>query len=324
MKSRNVRLLAAAVLGALAAAAGWTAAEYQRDITRARNRVSSGSRVLTTPCGAIEYAEMGKGPVILSVHGAGGGFDQGLAIAAPFVSRGYRVIAMSRFGYLHTPVPAHASIALQADAHACLLDALGIRSAAVLGVSAGAPSSLEFALRYPERCTALVLIVPGWYPSPEAAKRLAPLAEFVFSQVLRSDFLYWAMNRFLPALSERMVLGTPPEVVAAASASERARVASVLEIISPLSQRQEGLSLEVRFTIERLSKPLETISAPTLTISTEDDLYRTYDNARFIAQHVAHGRFIGYPTGGHLFVGHNDEVLAAVEDFLGQTRSGGE
>jgi len=54
-----------------------------------------------------------------------------------------------------------ASPAAQADAHACLLDALNIIKVAVVGVSAGAPSSMQFALRYPERISSLVLIVPG-------------------------------------------------------------------------------------------------------------------------------------------------------------------
>jgi membrane protease YdiL (CAAX protease family) len=41
--------------------------------------------------------------------------------------------------YLGTPMPADASAAAQADAHVCLLDALGIAKAAVMGGSAGAP-----------------------------------------------------------------------------------------------------------------------------------------------------------------------------------------
>lgn len=57
-------------------------------------------------------------------------------------------------------MPPDASPAAQADAHACLLDALGIRQAAVLGASAGAPSAMQMAISHPERVSALILMVP--------------------------------------------------------------------------------------------------------------------------------------------------------------------
>ena len=224
---------------------------------------------------------------------------------------------MSRFGYLRTPAPPKPSITLQADAHACLLDALGIRTAAILGVSAGASSALEFAVRHPERCTALVLLVPGWYPpTMRNVKRLGPLETLVFNHFLQSDFLFWALTRFMPSLSERTVLGTPAAVVVAASPSEQARVAAFLAQISPVSRRQIGLSLEGRLTVEDLSNSLQSIIVPTLAISVEDDLYGTYGNAQFIACHVAHGHFIGYHAGGHMLVGHIDEVSLSVRSFL--------
>jgi len=311
------RIAAIGLLAALAAGSTWIAYQYHRDLVRARARAATGSRVITTPCGLIEYAEVGSGPVILAIHGAGGGFDQGLTLAGPLATNGYRVIAMSRFGYLRTPAPAHPSIALQADAHACLLDALGVKSAAVIGVSAGVPSALEFALRHPARCTALVLQVPGWYP-PERRSfgRLGPLEAVVFDQFLRSDFLFWALTRFMPSTSDRTVLGTPPAVVAAAGPSEQARVAMILRGILPVSERQVGLSLERQLTVEDLSKPLELIAAPTLAISAEDDLYSTYLNAEFIARHIPHTQFIGYHTGGHMLVGHRGEVISSVLAFL--------
>jgi pimeloyl-ACP methyl ester carboxylesterase len=224
---------------------------------------------------------------------------------------------MSRFGYLRTPAPPRPSIALQADAHACLIDALGIGTAAIIGASAGAPSALEFALRHPERCTALVLLVPGWYPPTQRNfKRLAAMEALVFDRFLRSDFLFWAFTRFMPSFSDRMVLGTPPAVVAAGSAEEQARVATFLREISPVSARQVGLSLEGQLTVEDLSNPLESIAAPTLAISTEDDLYNTYANAVFITRHILHSEFIGYHTGGHMLVGHDDEIISGVLTFL--------
>jgi 2-hydroxy-6-oxonona-2,4-dienedioate hydrolase len=95
---------------------------------------------------------------------------------------------MSRFGYLRTPVPERASIAAQADAHACLLDALEVRSATVLVFPRAPRPRWEFALRHGERCTHLVLLVPGWFPSPEAAPhRLGAVAQAVFERALRSS-----------------------------------------------------------------------------------------------------------------------------------------
>jgi len=42
---------------------------------------------------------LGEGPPVLIVHGAGGGYDQGLWVARDSVGEGFRIIAPSRFGY---------------------------------------------------------------------------------------------------------------------------------------------------------------------------------------------------------------------------------
>ena len=105
-------------------------------------------------------------------------------------------------------------------------------------------------------------------------------------------------------------------MIQAGSAIEQARVAAILRGISPVSQRQVGLSLEGQLTVETLSKPLESMSVPTLAISAEDDLYGTYQNARFIARYIPHCRFVGYRTGGHMLVAHNDELIATMIAFL--------
>jgi outer membrane protein, multidrug efflux system len=89
-----------------------------------------------------------------------------------------QVIAMSRFAYLRTPMPADASATAQADAHVCLMDALGISQAAVMGGSAGGPSALQMAIRYPDRVSALVLQVPLAYKPGRALARTARLRDF--------------------------------------------------------------------------------------------------------------------------------------------------
>ncbi len=296
---------------------------YRRDIRRARERISAGSRIVATPCGQIEYAVAGDGPPVLVVHGAGGGFDQGLLLSEPLVERGFRVIALSRFGYLRTPLPADASAEAQADAHACLLDALKIERAAVVGASAGAPSSMQFALRHPNRTCALVLLVPAAYPA-HIEKRLegstpkkAPAGTaFLFDTALRSDFLFWIASRLARGTVYRAILGTPPSVVENASAEERKRVAEVLEWILPVNLRRLGLLNDAAIIPSLPRYELERIAAPTLIFSLADDLYGTYEGARYSAEHIPRARFIGYPSGGHLWVGHQKEVMSEVAAFL--------
>ncbi len=135
---------------------------------------------------------------LLAVHGSGGGFDQGMAFAAPLATKGVRVIAMSRFGYLRTPMPADASAEAQADAFVCLLDALDIDTAAVMGGSAGALSALQMAIRHPDRVSALVLLVPlAWKPPTEAnsAEPMAPWIEAAMMSVNR-----WTLARISKAV----------------------------------------------------------------------------------------------------------------------------
>ncbi len=292
---------------------------YRRDIHQARERVSMGGQIVQTPCGPIEYALAGDGPPVLVVHGAGGGYDQGLEIGEPLVNSGFRVIAMSRFGYLRTPLPGDASASAQADAHACLLDALKISRAAVVGASAGAPSSMQFALRYPDRCGAMILLVPAAYaPRPGGAPPMQTPAgtEFLFDTALKSDFLFWAATRLARSTVTRAILATPPAVVENSSADEQARIGKVLERILPVSPRRLGLLNDAAVTSSLQRYELERIAIPTLVVSAADDLFGTFDGARYTAEHVPRARFIGYPTGGHLLVGRQKEVTSEMAAFL--------
>lgn len=292
---------------------------YRSDLRQATARIATGSELVDTPCGPIEYAVAGKGAPVLVVHGAGGGFDQGAAFGTALQRQGFRVIAMSRFGYLRTPLPDDASAAAQADAHACLLDALRIERAAVIGVSAGAPSSLQFALRHPQRTSALVLLVPAIYaPRPGNAPPVKTPSgtEFLFDTALQSDFLMWAASKLARPTMFRAILATPADVVDGASADEQARAAQMLELILPVSPRRLGLLNDAKVTSAMPRYALERITAPTLAISAEDDLFGTYDGARYSAEHIPGARFIGYRSGGHLWIGHHQEVVAEIAGFL--------
>ena len=292
---------------------------FERDVEAAEDRVADGSTLIATRCGPIEYQEAGAGVPLLSVHGSGGGYDQGMALAAPLARRGIRVIAMSRFGYLRTPMPADASAAAQADAHVCLLDALGIQRAAVMGSSAGAPSALQMAIRHPERVGALVLLVPLTYKPPTQAGSAAPLPPWVEAAMMRtigSDFLFWSALHVARTRLIGSVLATPPDLLKTASAAERDRVDTMLDDILPVSARAAGLRSDTAAGKHLAPAPLESIRAPTLVISASDDRYGTFAGAQYTAARIPGARFIGFDEGGHTLVGHEDEVMAAIVTLL--------
>src|SRR5215470_19795613 len=133
--SQTATLFLGAVV-AIGAASALIFLAYDHELGRARTDASRGAFIAQTTAGPIEYAEKGTGIALLSIHGAGGGYDQGLANVADLVSDDFRVIAPSRYGYLGTPIPSDTSSASQADAHAALLTELKVDKAIVVGISA--------------------------------------------------------------------------------------------------------------------------------------------------------------------------------------------
>ena len=292
---------------------------FDSDIKIAQANAARGSVLLQTRCGPIEYQEAGNGVPLLAVHGSGGGHDQGMAFAAGLARKGVRVIAMSRFGYLRTPMPAEPSVAAQADAHVCLLDALGIAKAAVMGGSAGGPSALQMAIRYPDRVSALVLLVPLAYKPPTQADSAAPMPAWVENTMMRmigSDFLFWVVLHVARDQAIKLVLATPPGLLTTASPAERARVSAMLDHILPVSIRAQGLVSDTAVGKQLKPSLLAAVRAPTLVISARDDRYGTYASAQYTASQIAGAKFIGFDTGGHTWVGHNDEVMAEIVKLL--------
>jgi 2-hydroxy-6-oxonona-2,4-dienedioate hydrolase len=61
---------------------------------------------------------------------------------------------------------------------------------------------------------------------------------------------------------------------------------------------------------------LERIPAKTLVISVENDRYDTYRSARYTAARISTARFVGYRDGGHVWVGHQAELIGEIGRFL--------
>ena len=311
MRLRNV----AGILSAAASAATlFTYARYRAEMRDIRAAVDSGGKIARTNAGPIEYAESGEGEPALVIHGAGGGYDQGLLLGQD-LGPGFRVIAPSRFGYLKTPVPEDSSPAAQADAHSALLDALSVERAVVVGASAGGPSAIELALRHPEQVRALILLVPRTYHPTDSARADESMQSHIVLKVIESsaDFLFWLAIRVSRASVVRF-LGVLPELEAHASDQDRGYVDAVIRSLQPLSSRVRGIAVDSSIVLSPW--PLEGIRVPTLIASAEDDLFHTLSGARFTAQHIRGAELHVLENGGHLMVGHRQRVHRWIRDFL--------
>ena len=290
-------------------------AVFAHDLAAARTRLVGRSKTVETSFGMLEYGGIGEGSPILVVHGAEGGFDQGVDMTGALAGHGYRLIAPSRFGYLRSTMPGKPTTAMQADAYAQLLDRLGIDKVAVVGISAGAWSSLQFAIRHPDRCRALVLLGPADY-LPEG---MSIHGGAVVRAMVNSDFAGWAVLKLMtimPGVMTGMMLGTDGALVRAAEPSEKARVRQALEHILPVSPRIAGMNFDVKTAAMREPYTLEKITCPVLTISAEDDRFGTASRARYIAARVQGGRAVIFPTGGHALVGRYGDALRESTSFL--------
>jgi pimeloyl-ACP methyl ester carboxylesterase len=299
--------------------AGYVWWRFRQAVRAADRRVAGRSSTIATPLGTLEYATAGSGPPLLMIHGTGGGFDQGLRFASALQRLGHTIIAPSRFGYLRSDLPEDPSLDNQADALAALLDYLGIERLAVAGGSAGALSATAFALRFPDRCSALALLVPAANVDGLDPVGMSALQERAVRTLLTSDFAYWSALKTVPETLIGTLLATDPALLGKVSQAERARAFAILSDIMPIGARAKGMLNDARQAGHPAPINFSQLRMPVLLISAEDDRFGTAATARKIAEVVTQAELIILPDGGHIWLGHGDAVAQAMHQFLARS-----
>ncbi|MCQ1536181.1 alpha/beta hydrolase [Methanosarcina sp. KYL-1] len=273
------------------------------------------SNILETEYGDIEYSVMGEGTPVILLHGAGGGYDQGLWLGKVFFGDGYKFISVSRYGYLRSSIPENASIESQAAAYETLLDNLSIDKAIVVGASAGGPSATQFANDYPDRCSALVLVsAVSMGPAPGDKD---PLYVGIIHTIQQSDYAYWLFTRFFQATILDL-MGIPTEVYEAFNPEQKELAQEMLDIMHPMSQRYEGTVNDEKM-IEFYTVPAGNLRAPTLIIHAKDDALVSYEHAENAHNKISQSQLVLYDTGGHGMLSQMNSTRVLVKDFLNES-----
>lgn len=286
---------------------------YREDLAAARHRLGSESILIHLSSGQTEYATFGKGFPVVILHGAGGGYDQGLLFARANVDTCFQHIAVSRFGYLRTPLPDDASPAAQADAVRELIDSLGLAEVAVMGISAGGPSALHFAARYPERCAALFLVSAISHTSaPETY-----IQRMVYNTMMASDFMYWLTITYFTA-SLAPLIGIPQDIYDEMTPAQRDSLSFFLKSILPFSLRRDGTNNDRKIITDSLACRFDNITVLTLIIHTRNDQQVPFTHAQYAKDRIPHARLIVLDKGGHFLIGQYNTVKKTVSAFLRQ------
>ena len=285
---------------------------YRRDMNAARSRMAAVERpVVSTEWGAVEYAEQGNGEPVLVVHGIFQNCVSGLlCVRDLFTDR--RVIAPSRFGYLGSTMPANATPAAQADAFAALLDALDIRQVDVIGLSAGAPSALQLALRHPEKVKHLAVLVGNLPGSPTA------IVQPSWTKRVNRQFVMWALRTFAPSTTARLVAAVPRGF--AMSGDDDRFVNEFIDSLFPIGR--EGYNFDLFISNADVNNyELEAISVPTLMAHTKDDQLASHDASQHAAARIPGARFVSLESGGHMMLGQQKKNRDRLADFFADRRT---
>jgi len=205
-----------------------------------------------------------------------------------------RVVIFDKRGTgLSDPVPEIPSLEQRMDDVRAVMDAVGIESAAQLGISEGGALAALFAATYPERCQRLVLYgtFARW---PITANALEPYLKYVDRD--------WGTGRSLPiwAPSRR----DDPTLQHWWGRFERlgASPSAAMAVLQMASQID-------------ITDILSSVHVPTLIIHCTEDTLIDVECGRFLAQHIPGARLIELPGEDHLFFVH-EKIGDCIEEFL--------
>lgn len=279
-----------------------------------------------TSHGPVEAVIHGSGQPILALHGGMGGHDQGTLLARSSFVRPVRIVAVSRPGYLGTPLGDTKAPEAQADLYTALLDALRIERVVVIAVSAGGPSALAFAKRHAARCSGLILVstCTGRLDIPPELTRRMPMIRFFARLPWLAGFMRRKAIRHPQRGAQRSI--RDPELAARTLAAPDSGPLFKLLLASTfdrLADRLPGTLNDMALFSVQPDISVGELSVPLLVIHGTADRVVPFAHADRIAREAPDATFLPITDGEHvsLFT-HMREIRTHVEAFLERIGAG--
>lgn len=249
----------------------------------------------------IYWDEQGQGEPLLLIMGLGYPSDAWYR-TRPVLARKYRTIALDNRGVGRSEMPPGPyPIPVMASDAAAVLDAAGVETAHVFGISMGGMIAQEFTLQYPERVRSLIL---GCTASggPHAVRSDAEATAMLMARGTMTK--EEAAEAAVPFIYDR---GTA-----------RKLIDEDIEHRRPWFPAGQAYNAQLQGILaweaySRLSK----INVPTLVIHGENDRLVPAGNGKLIAENIRGSKLVTLKNASHIFTTDQpEEAHRAILDFL--------
>jgi pimeloyl-ACP methyl ester carboxylesterase len=242
---------------------------------------------------------------VLLLHGQPGGAGDWDPVADLLVAD-HRVIVPDRPGYGDSPGPASGP-AGNADVMARLLDRLGASPATVAGHSYGATVALRLAELHPEAVSALVLVCPAGVP------RALSVGDRLLALPLAGEVLARAAMRGAARVLTRLSPEGPDLALGPAAALPRARLGAYAARWRT-GEDWRSFAVEQRALVTEMAAvagALPEVGVPVTVLAGRRDHLVPPSAIPPLAAALADCSVVWVPTGGHLLVWEEPELVAA-------------
>jgi pimeloyl-ACP methyl ester carboxylesterase len=270
------------------------------------------SEVVETKQGKVEFfftdKESTEKPVVLCSHGGIGGVDQARLMLDWVDMERYRLLCVSRPGYLLTPLESGESIEQQADLFASLQDLLDIEKAFVISASAGGPPAYTYAMNYPDRIYGLIPIdsVSGYYDMPETVDAISEMfftsnmgqkllknigkkkPEWFASQIFKSE-AYFTKEQ----LKKHIEYVTTDETA-------KKFIQGFMNTMNPYKPRKPGTENDMKIYKKLKHLEVEKINVPTLVIHGTHDADVKFFDGVYAYENIKNAQRFWIEEGSHL------------------------
>jgi pimeloyl-ACP methyl ester carboxylesterase len=267
---------------------------------------------------SLYYEETGSGTPIVFVHEFAGDYRT-WEPQMRYFARSHRCVTYSQRGYPPSDVPnepARYGQDIARDDVIAVMNALGIKTAHVVGHSMGAYTALHVGMRYPERCISVTAAGCGWGSLPDPAARGAMRAQAAATAKMFTE----------KSMAEAAVIYGDGPTRQAHKHKDARGYAEFVRMLGEHSAQGHALTMTMlqskRPTLWDLETDLKKFSVPLLVIVGDED-ETCLDGSVFLKRTAPTAALLVIPRSGHTITSEEPAAVnAALAELFAAAEAG--